>query len=108
MDHPRWPAVPSRIGPASTLNGIADLLVHAATGRAVAVPGAFQHTSDDLVLTRAGGTLSCLALPDRRPHDDTAPGTDPAPAHRRSSIRALPKVFGFTRPRSRNSATPSS
>jgi len=43
--------------------GPEDLFLHSLTGRILPVRGAFHHTGDDLVLTRAGRTLTCLALP---------------------------------------------
>jgi len=43
--------------------GPEDLFIHSLTGRRLPVRGAFYHAGDDLVLTRAGRTLTCLALP---------------------------------------------
>jgi von Willebrand factor type A domain len=40
-----------------------DLFLHSLTGRILSVRGAFHHTRDDLVLTRVGHALTCLALP---------------------------------------------
>jgi hypothetical protein len=39
------------------------LFVHAPTGRTLRIDWVFDQTSDDLILTHAGGMLTCLALP---------------------------------------------
>jgi outer membrane protein assembly factor BamB len=40
-----------------------DLFIHAPTGRYLTISRAFHQTQDDLVLTHAGGMLTCLELP---------------------------------------------
>lgn len=40
-----------------------DLFFHAPTGRTLTIDWVLDQTSDDLVLTHADGTLTCLALP---------------------------------------------
>jgi hypothetical protein len=51
-----------RYGPAASI----DAFIHSANGQVVPVQDAFHLTSDGLVLTRTGTTLSCLALPPGR------------------------------------------
>jgi hypothetical protein len=40
-----------------------DLFIHALTGQYLTIGRAFHQTQDDLVLTHAGGMLTCLELP---------------------------------------------